>query len=248
MPKPSKSVARETRRDKRLRARNDSKLIATADFSTPRISVKGKKTDIRPLTDAQRDYDAAIRSSEIVFGIGPAGTGKTWLATMRAAEALDKREIERIVITRPAVEAGESLGFLPGELEDKYEPYIRPVRDALEEFFGTTHLEYLLKSGKIEARPLGLIRGSTFKNCWVLLDEAQNTSPAQMKMFLSRIGENAKLIVEGDPRQKDIPGASGLTDAVERFDGVNGISVVEFRKDDIVRSGMCRIIIEGYDR
>lgn len=247
MPKPSKSAARETRRDKRLRSRNDSRLIASTDFSTPR-TMSASKAPIKPLNDAQRAYDAAIRSSDIIFGVGPAGTGKTWLATMRAAQALDAKEIERIVITRPAVEAGESLGFLPGELEDKYEPYIRPVRDALTEFFGVTHLEYLLKNGKIEARPLGLIRGSTIKHSWLIADEMQNATKKQFLMLLSRIGENAKFIVNGDPRQSDLPiGDSGLDDALRRLKGVPGIDQVLFDRNDIVRSGLCRAIVEAYE-
>lgn len=215
-------------------------------FRTP--SVKASKALIEPMNDAQRAYDAAMRSSAVSFGIGPAGTGKTWLAVMRAAEALERKEIEKIVLTRPAVEAGESLGFLPGELEEKYEPYIRPVRDALEEKFGTGYLEYLLKAGIIEARPLAFLRGSTLKNCWVIADEMQNATKSQFKMLLSRIGEGAKFVVNGDPGQCDLdPGLSGLLDATKRLEHIGGISVVTFTRADIVRSGICQQIVEAYE-
>jgi phosphate starvation-inducible PhoH-like protein len=203
---------------------------------------------ISPLNDAQRRYDAAIRSSGIIFGIGPAGTGKTYFAAMRAAEAFKDNVIERIVVTRPAVEAGESLGFLPGELDEKYEPYFRPVRDALEESFGSSHLDYLIKTGAIEARPLALLRGSTLKNAWVIADEMQNATTNQLKMFLSRIGENAKFIVNGDPRQSDLkPSESGLMDAVRRLQHVDGVTSVTFTRGDIVRSGLCQAVVEAFE-
>lgn len=247
MTKPKKSVARQTRRDVRANTRDNSKLKATSDFTLPNKPIKARRDPVRALTPSQKNYDAAFKSFDIVFGTGPAGTGKTWFATMRAAEAFERNEIEKIIITRPAVEAGESLGFLPGELNEKYEPYIRPVRDALEEKFGSGFLEYLLKTGKIEARPLGLIRGSTFKNCWVILDEAQNVTPVQMKMFLTRIGENCKMIINGDLRQKDIVGVSGLEDAMKVLQRVSSVGKVTFSTDDIVRSGICRDIVIAYD-
>lgn len=202
---------------------------------------------VKPLNAAQSAYDAAFKSSDVIFGVGPAGTGKTWLAAMRAAEMLDARLIEKIIITRPAVEAGESLGFLPGELEEKYEPYIRPVRDALEEKFGTSHLEFLLKTGVIEARPLAFLRGSTLKHAWVIADEMQNATPSQFKMLLSRIGKDCKMIINGDPTQKDIPGQSGLDDAINRLQGIDEIKFVNFTKADIVRSGLCQVIVERYE-
>lgn len=202
---------------------------------------------IHPLNKKQILYDTAINSSSIVFGLGPAGTGKTWFAAMRAAEALRNKTIGKIVITRPAVEVGESLGFLPGELNEKFEPYIRPIRDAFEDYFGASHLEYLLKRGDIEARPLSLLRGSTIQNTWLLADEMQNATKTQLMMLLSRIGENAKFIVNGDPDQLDIPArTSGLIDAVDRLRPINGVEVVTFVRDDIVRSGLCREVIEAY--
>jgi phosphate starvation-inducible PhoH-like protein len=215
---------------------------------TQRRPVKAAKAVLKPLTENQRRYDVAILNNRVVFGTGPAGTGKTWWAAARAAEQLETRKIERIIVTRPAIEAGESLGFLPGELDEKYEPYFRPVRDALEERLGSGAVEYHLKAGTIEARPLGLLRGSTLKNCWVLLDEAQNTTPAQMKMFLTRIGENAKFIINGDPRQKDIPGQSGLADAVRRLRGLGNVAFIEFTAADIVRDPMCNAIALRYEQ
>ena len=216
---------------------------------------KSRNTDyhslvsIRPLNKKQILYDTAISSSSIVFGLGPAGTGKTWFAAMRAAEALRNKTIGKIVITRPAVEVGESLGFLPGELNEKFEPYIRPIRDAFEDYFGASHLEYLLKRGDIEARPLSLLRGSTIQNAWLLADEMQNATKTQLMMLLSRIGENSKFIVNGDPDQLDIPArTSGLVDAVDRLRPINGVKVVSFVRDDIVRSGLCRDVIEAYAR
>lgn len=249
MSKPKKSLARENRRGKRLRAANNNRAIDQFErMNPPARPHTGRKVLIAPLNDAQREYDAAIRTSQVIFGVGPAGTGKTWFAAMRAAEALDKGEIEKIIITRPAVEAGESLGFLPGELEEKYEPYIRPVRDALEEYFGKGRLEYLLKNETIEARPLAYIRGSTIKNAWLLADEMQNATTAQFKMLLSRIGENAKFIVNGDPRQSDLPrDTSGLMNAQRKLAHVEGITSVEFFNEDIVRSGICQAIVEALE-
>lgn len=208
----------------------------------------------RPVTDAinprsenQNLYIKSIYNNILTFGIGPAGTGKTWLAAHLAAQAFLSGNVERIIVTRPAVEAGESLGFLPGELEEKYEPYFRPVRDALEEGLGTGPLEYAIKAKQIEARPLALLRGTTFKNCWVILDEAQNTTPLQMKLFLTRIGENCKVIVNGDPRQKDIPGPSGLIDAMNRLHHLPGTGWVTFGIEDVVRSGIVADILRAYE-
>jgi len=248
MTRMNRAAARQIRRDGKKGRKSHDKLIQAADAQTnPKRPVKRSFALAKPLTDAQRDYDRAFHTNQIIFGTGPAGTGKTWFATIRAAEAFEREEIEKIIITRPAVEAGESLGFLPGELEEKYEPYFRPVRDALEEKFGTGYLEYLIKVGKIEARPLGLLRGSTFKDCWVILDEAQNVTPTQMQMFLTRIGENCKMIINGDLKQKDIPGLSGLEDAIHTLRRVAGVEEVNFTTKDIVRSGICRDIVIAYD-
>ncbi|MER9496315.1 PhoH family protein [Mesorhizobium sp. M0320] len=247
--KPSKSAARNERRSVKTRSRNDDPLLRLVKDTDAirREPVRARNELVKPLNDAQRAYDAAMKSSDIVFGIGPAGTGKTWLSIMRAAEALKAKRFAKIVLTRPAVEAGETLGFLPGELDEKFEPYIRPLRDALEEAFGSTHLEYLLKTGTIEARPLAYLRGSTIKDAWLIADEMQNATVAQFKMLLSRVGEGAKFIINGDPDQCDLKGGSGLLDAVRRLKPIEEVSTVAFTRADIVRSGLCAKIVSVYE-
>lgn len=254
MAKSPKTISRQARRQARSEKRSAFAQETRASRQKPSFEDEHVRPPHRPkteplvaLTDTQAEYDDCIDEARITFGIGPAGTGKTYYATRLACMALDAKEVSKIYLTRPAVEAGESLGFLPGELEEKYEPYLRPFKDALFDHFGQTHTEYLIKKGVIEPVPLGFLRGATFKNCWVLLDEAQNTTPAQMKMFLTRIGDNSKMIVNGDLKQKDIPGPSGLKDALHRFEGKPEIGVTHFRSEDIVRSGICRMIVEGYE-
>lgn len=205
------------------------------------------KTPIEPLNTKQNKYLSAIRNGKLIFGLGPAGTGKTYIAGSAAAEMLESKQIEKIIITRPAVDAGESLGFLPGELEEKYEPYIAAFRDVLNERLGKTYVEYLLKIGRIEAQPFAYMRGRTFKNAVVILDEAQNATPEQMKLFLTRIGENCTVIVDGDESQADIKN-SGLMDAVKRLSYIPEVKVVQFVTADIVRSGLVQEIVEAYDR
>lgn len=205
------------------------------------------KTPIEPLNPKQGKYLSAIRNSKLVFGLGPAGTGKTYIAGSAAAEMLESKQVEKIIITRPAVDAGESLGFLPGELEEKYEPYIAAFRDVLNERLGKTYVEYLLKIGRIEAQPFAYMRGRTFKNAVVILDEAQNATPEQMKLFLTRIGENCTVIVDGDESQADIK-HSGLMDAVKRLSYIPEVKVIQFGTADIVRSGLVQEIVEAYDR
>lgn len=207
------------------------------------------RSPIKPLNDAQSRYINAIKSSGLVFATGPAGSGKTWVCAALAAQALENREIDKIIITRPACEAGgEKLGFLPGELEEKFDPYLQPFRDVLNERLGNTFVDYLIKRRRIEAAPLGYMRGRTFKNAYVILDEAQNTTPISMKLFLTRIGENCKVIVNGDISQKDIPGESGLDDAVNRIcPNVPSARHVRFTKADVVRSGLVQEIIEAYE-
>lgn len=247
MASKDRSAGRQQRRSQKRP--NHEPLLRLTQQEITRKPVKAANVILRPLTDAQRHYDACIHANSITFGIGPAGTGKTWWAAMRAAEALKNGDIERIIVTRPAVEAGENLGFLPGELDEKYEPYFRPVRDALEESLGSGHLEYCLKAKVIEARPLALLRGATLKHAWVIADEMQNATINQMKMFLTRIGENARFIVNGDPNQCDLPSnvTSGLMDAVRRLQGKKDIGFITFTKDDIVRHGLCQVIVEAYE-
>ena len=212
-----------------------------------RQSVKRDTSPIQPRSEVQKRYLSAIKSFPLTFATGPAGTGKTWVCTALAAQQLESGHIDKIIITRPSVEAGESLGFLPGELEEKFDPYLQPFRDVLDERLGKAFVQFLLKSGRIEATPLGYMRGRTFKNAFVILDEAQNTTPAQMKMFLTRIGENCRVVVNGDIRQKDITGPSGLEDAVKRLTHIPSVKHIEFTKADIVRSGLVQEIIESYE-
>ena len=248
MANKDRSGNREQRRSDKAKRANHEPLLRMVAHEPDRRHTRPRQVEVKPLTFAQERYDSAIRAHHITFGIGPAGTGKTWLAATRAAEALVNKEIERIVITRPAVEAGESLGFLPGEMDEKYAPYFRPVRDALEEYLGTGRLEYELRAGNIEARPLGLLRGSTRKHAWVLADEMQNATVPQMKMLLTRIGEGSRFIINGDPSQFDLPGhvTSGLGDAVRRLARVNGVAVIHFEAHDIVRHGIIRDLIAAY--
>lgn len=229
-------------------ARRPRKATEDTPQQLPAPPIKARKAPVLPLNPAQQRYDDAMREAEIVFGIGPAGTGKTWLAAMRAAEAMKSGAADRIVVTRPAVEAGESLGFLPGELDEKYAPYFRPVQEALAEAFGQSHLEYLIKVGKIEARPLALLRGASINRAWVIADEAQNMTLPQFKLLLTRGGEGTKFIVNGDPRQTDLPpGASGLLPAIDILSGVEGVQVVHFGRGDIVRSGLTQRVVEAFE-
>ena len=203
---------------------------------------------IRTKTVGQRQYLHAVNKHAITFGIGPAGTGKTFLAVMMAVQALKQGRVKRIVLTRPAVEAGESLGFLPGDLKEKVDPYLRPIYDALYTIYGREHTERLLERGVIEVAPLAYMRGRTLEDAFVILDEAQNTTVAQMKMFLTRLGFGSKMIVNGDKTQIDLPrGAkSGLIDAERYLQGIKDIDFVHFTATDVVRHPVVSAIINAY--
>lgn len=242
-----KGTHRKEPRSKRESRNSNNKAIEPGYHE---IAERREVLETGPLvgkTRNQERYLKAINSANLVFATGPAGVGKTYLATAAAVKALLDKRIDRIIITRPAIEAGESLGFLPGEIDEKFDPYLQPFKDVLYRRLGKSHTEYLINAGKIEAVPLAYIRGRTFRNAVVILDEAQNTTPTQMKMFLTRIGENCTVIVNGDTRQKDIPGPSGLPDAVARLSHIDGVRVVEFDKEDIVRSGIVQAIVEAYE-
>lgn len=211
-------------------------------------NVKGKS--IRVKTLGQRHYINAIKSRDLVFGIGPAGTGKTYLAVVMAVTALKNGTVSKIILTRPAVEAGESLGFLPGDLKEKVDPYLRPLYDALHDILGTEHTLRLIERGTIEIAPLAYMRGRTLDDAFVILDEAQNTTQAQMKMFLTRLGFGSKMVITGDTSQVDLPkGAkSGLVAAENILNGVTGISFVHLEQADVVRHPLVGRIIEAYGK
>lgn len=201
--------------------------------------------EIQPLNFIQGEYLEAIRHNDIIFGIGSAGTGKTFIAANYAASELFHRRIHKIILTRPNVETGRGLGFLPGTLEEKYAPYLLPFDAIFSKALGKGFYEYALKNKDIDPTPLGFLRGTTFENCVVLLDEAQNCTREEMKMLLSRIGKNCKMIISGDTDQCDIPN-SGLSDAVSRLGNIQGIDIVRFVDEDIVRSKLCKDIILAY--
>ena len=201
--------------------------------------------EVEPLNYIQGEYLEAIKSCDIIFGIGSAGTGKTYIAANYAASQLFHRKVNKVILTRPNIETGRGLGFLPGTLEEKYAPYLLPFDSIFNKALGKGFYEYALKNKDIEPTPLGFLRGTTFDNCIVLVDEAQNCTKEEMKMLLSRIGKNCKMIFSGDTEQSDIPD-SGLDDAVNRLEGISGIEIVEFLDEDIVRSKMCKAIIVAY--
>lgn len=199
-------------------------------------------------TPAQEHYITAIRQHCLTLGLGPAGTGKSYCAAALAAEALESGKIERIILTRPAVEAGEQLGFLPGSVDEKFAVYIDAFRDILNQRLGAGTVNYCIRHGRIVAAPLAFMRGKTFdESTFVILDEAQNTSPAQMKMFLTRIGENCKVVINGDIRQSDIRGPNGLSDAIDKLKGLPSVYIHHFDYADIVRSGLVKSIIDRYE-
>jgi phosphate starvation-inducible protein PhoH and related proteins len=211
-------------------------------------NVKGKTIRIKTL--GQRHYVTAIKKNDLVFGIGPAGTGKTYLAVVMAVNALKTGQVNRIILTRPAVEAGESLGFLPGDLKEKVDPYLRPLYDALNDVLGAEHTQRLIERGTIEIAPLAYMRGRTLDDAFVILDEAQNTTHAQMKMFLTRLGFGSKMVITGDQTQIDLPkGAkSGLIFAAEILQNVKGLSFIFLEQTDVVRHPLVGRIIEAYEK
>ena len=222
--------------------------VGAADVLGAEIIARRGKI-VRPKTQGQKDYVDAIDRNTIIFGIGPAGTGKTYLAMAKAVQALQRKDVERIILTRPAVEAGENLGFLPGTLHEKIDPYLRPLHDALRDMMDPEMIPKLMESGVIEVAPLAYMRGRTLNNAFIILDEAQNTTPAQMKMFLTRLGFGAKMVVTGDATQVDLPRGqrSGL-DVVRRILGdIDGIAFPHLGAADVVRHSLVSAIVEAYD-
>ncbi|MEZ2130905.1 MULTISPECIES: PhoH family protein [unclassified Sinorhizobium] len=222
-------------------------LEKKAKLTMAQISTR-KKTIIAR-TPTQDAYIRALERSEMVFGVGPAGTGKTYLAVAHAAQLLERGAVDKIILSRPAVEAGERLGFLPGDMKDKVDPYLRPLYDALYDMIPGDKVERAITAGVIEIAPLAFMRGRTLANAAVILDEAQNTTSMQMKMFLTRLGENSRMIITGDPSQIDLPRGvrSGLVEALQLLNGVEGISIIRFKDTDVVRHPLVARIVKAYD-
>ncbi|CAM4309369.1 PhoH family protein [Bordetella tumbae] len=214
------------------------------------IALRTRRSDLRPRTPRQREYLENILKHDITFGIGPAGTGKTWLAVACAIDAMERDSVQRLVLTRPAVEAGERLGFLPGDLAQKVDPYLRPLYDALYDLMGFDKVQRLFEKQTIEIAPLAYMRGRTLNHAFVILDEAQNTTPEQMKMFLTRIGFGSKAVITGDPSQVDLPRGqqSGLAHAVRVLEDVQGIATTRFTSRDVVRHPLVARIVDAYDK
>jgi phosphate starvation-inducible PhoH-like protein len=209
-----------------------------------------RKRRVRARTPAQDAYVRALKRHALVFSTGPAGTGKTWLAVAHAVQLFERKEVDRIILSRPAVEAGERLGFLPGDMREKVDPYLRPIYDALYDLMDARIVERALQSTEIEIAPLAFMRGRTLSNAAVILDEAQNTTAMQMKMLLTRLGENSRMVVTGDPSQVDLPPGqtSGLAEAVRLLDGIEGIAHVSFTSADVIRHELVARIVEAYDK
>jgi len=224
-------------------ATNSGKKVRRTKMQTTEQYVDFR--EVRPLNYIQETYLEAIYNNDIIFGIGSAGTGKTYVAAAYAASQLFHRKVEKIYLTRPNVEVGKSLGYLPGTLEEKYLPYLEPFDSVFTKTLGKGFYEYALKNGSIQPKPLGFMRGLTFENCVVLVDEVQNMTKTEFKMLLSRIGKNCKIILSGDDYQCDIKD-SGLDDALYRLQKINGVETVRFLDDDIVRSRLCKEIIIAY--
>ncbi|HEY9321022.1 MAG TPA: PhoH family protein [Achromobacter sp.] len=242
-------VGRQEEKLKETPARETDPLPALDDESDG-IALRTKRSDLRPRTPRQRDYLNNILKHDITFGVGPAGTGKTWLAVACAIDAMERDTVQRLVLTRPAVEAGERLGFLPGDLAQKVDPYLRPLYDALYDLMGFEKVQRLFEKQTIEIAPLAYMRGRTLNHAFVILDEAQNTTPEQMKMFLTRIGFGSKAVITGDPSQVDLPRGqdSGLAHAVKVLEDVQGIATTRFTSRDVVRHPLVARIVDAYDR
>ena len=217
--------------------------------SAPRVMIRTRKKTIVPRSAMQTPYMEPLARDDMIFGLGPAGTGKTYLAVAQAVSQLITGSVDRLILSRPAVEAGERLGFLPGDMKEKVDPYLRPLYDALYDMLPTEQVERRIASGEIEIAPLAFMRGRTLNDAFIILDEAQNTTPLQMKMFLTRFGMRSRMVICGDPNQVDLPdpSKSGLSDAVGRLQRVKGISVVQFTAADVVRHPLVGRIVEAYE-
>jgi phosphate starvation-inducible protein PhoH and related proteins len=225
-------------------------IVRKEATEAPGIMIRTRKKTLVPRSANQIPYMEALARDEIIFALGPAGTGKTYLAVAQAVAMLITGAVQRLVLSRPAVEAGERLGFLPGDMKEKVDPYLRPIYDALYDCLPAEQVERRIASGEIEIAPLAFMRGRTLADSFIILDEAQNTTAAQMKMFLTRFGMNSRMVICGDPRQVDIPGGdrmSGLRDAVSRLEGVDGIATIHFNSSDVVRHPLVGKIVDAYE-
>lgn len=224
--------------------------IVNRERDEPPIMIRTRRKTIVPRSATQITYMRSLVRDDIIFALGPAGTGKTYLAVAQAVNQLMTGSVQRLILSRPAVEAGEKLGFLPGDMKDKVDPYLRPLYDALYDCMPPEQVERRIESGEIEIAPIAFMRGRTLADAFVILDEAQNTTREQMKMFLTRFGQNSRMVVCGDPRQVDIPGGdrmSGLADAVEKLEGVEGFGTIRFTAADVVRHPIVGRIVEAYE-
>jgi len=226
---------------------NESKV---SQLSEDVVCITAKGRPLKAKTLGQKNYIESIKNNTIVLGVGPAGTGKTYLAVAMAVRAFRAHEINRIILTRPAVEAGEKLGFLPGDLQNKVDPYLRPLYDALFDMLGSDNFQNYVQRGNIEVAPLAYMRGRTLDDSFIILDEAQNTTPEQMKMFLTRLGYNSKAVITGDITQIDLPDAkkSGLVEAVKVLKNIEGIGIINFTEKDVVRHRLVQEIIKAYEK
>ncbi|KQU62103.1 phosphate starvation-inducible protein PhoH [Sphingomonas sp. Leaf339] len=225
-------------------------IVSAERGGTPPIMIRTRKKTIAPRTAAQAYYMRELVTNDMIFALGPAGTGKTYIAVAQAVAQLITGSVQRLILSRPAVEAGEKLGFLPGDMKEKVDPYLRPLYDALYDCLPAEQVERRIASGEIEIAPIAFMRGRTLGDAFVILDEAQNTTPAQMKMFLTRFGQNSRMVICGDPNQVDLPGgvkASGLADAVVRLEGLESISMCRFTAADVVRHPIVGRIVEAYE-
>ena len=230
----------------RMNSENDNQLEM---FSKGSVEIKTRKKPVEPRTDAQKGYVQSLMENELAFGIGPAGTGKTYLAVAVAVSKFISGDVDRIILSRPAVEAGEKLGYLPGDMKDKVDPYMQPLYDALNDFLPGKQLAKLIEEKRIEIAPLAFMRGRTLANAFVVLDEAQNATSMQMKMFLTRLGEGSRMVITGDRSQVDLPRGvvSGLSDAERLLKGIKGVGFNYFTSKDVVRHPLVAAIIEAYD-
>ncbi|MCC7305168.1 MAG: PhoH family protein [Alphaproteobacteria bacterium] len=236
--------------DAALRFLNNGKKNGTHAMKDEALTIETRKKPITARSPNQAAYIEAVRQNSMVFGLGPAGTGKTYLAVAAGVSLYLKGEVERLIFCRPAVEAGERLGFLPGDMKEKIDPYLRPIYDALHDMLPSDFMLNKMESGDIEIAPLAFMRGRTLNNAFVILDEAQNTTTTQMKMFLTRMGENTRMVITGDLTQTDLPVGvkSGLRDATEVLEGVEEIRFIHFRKEDVIRHPLVGRIVHAYDQ